>query len=251
VRRAAARSQCANNLKQIALGLHAYGDQQVKGQPADAAKPWLPAGTVFNSALPPERRLSWIVDVLPYVEQETLYRRIDRTLAWDDAANVAAVRTSLRLFRCPDWADNVSPNQDERTPYVGVAGLGANAATFPAGHRRAGVFGFDRHTALADITDGTANTLLILETARENGAWAAGGRATLRGLDPESRPHLGTGRPFGGTHFAEKSFFGRGGSIGCNAALADGSVRFLHETAAADVLEGAATIAGGEKLAGW
>jgi hypothetical protein len=116
------------------------------------------------------------------------------------------------------------------------------------GHRDAGVFGYDRRTPLRRITDGTSCTLLILESARDNGPWGQGGRSTVRGLDPSERPYLGTGRPFGGTHFAENTIFGRGKSIGCNAALADGSDRFLGEGISSHVLEALATIAGGESL---
>jgi prepilin-type processing-associated H-X9-DG protein len=134
------------------------------------------------------------------------------------------------------------------TPYVGVAGVGTDAPSLPAGHRNAGVFGYDRRTALADVKDGTSNTLLILESARDNGPWARGGPATLRGLDRTDSPYLGTGRPFGGTHFAENILFWRGRSTGCNAAMADGSVRFLQEAIAPRVLEALATIAGGEKI---
>jgi hypothetical protein len=65
VRRAAARSQCANNLKQIALGLHNYADTNPGGYRAA-----LPAGTVPNAALRPEQRLSWVVALLPFVEQD-------------------------------------------------------------------------------------------------------------------------------------------------------------------------------------
>lgn len=67
MRRAAARSQCANNLKQIAIGLHNYGDTYPTEQRQTGG---LPAGTVPSAARPPEERLSWYVEVLPFVEQD-------------------------------------------------------------------------------------------------------------------------------------------------------------------------------------
>jgi hypothetical protein len=248
VRRAAARSQCANNLKQIALGLHNYADTYTPGQRANGQTQKLPAGTVANPALPPERRLSWFVEVLPFVEQATLYQRLDPRKGWDDPSNELAVRTPLKMLRCPDWVREAEPVPPYWTAYLGVAGLGVDAATLPAGDRNAGVFGYDRRTSLAAIKDGTSNTLLVLESARDNGAWARGGPSTVRGLTPEVQPYLGTGRPFGGTHFAENSIFGRGKSLGCNAALTDGSVRFFTESISPHVLEALATIAGGEKV---
>ena len=201
-----------------------------------------------NAALSPERRLSWTVEVLPFIDQDPLSRRVDRRAAWDAGPNAPAVQTRLKMFHCPDWGREAAPEPAWLTAYVGVAGRGAGAAALPARHRDAGAFGYDRRTALADITDGTSFTLLVLESARDNGPWARGGPATVRGLDPEDRPYLGTGRPFGGTHFAENTVFGRGKSVGCNAAMADGSARFLSESVAPHVLEALTTVAGGEDV---
>jgi hypothetical protein len=110
------------------------------------------------------------------------------------------------------------------------------------------MFGYDRRTSLDDVPDGSTFTLLILETSRDNGPWARGGPATVRGLDPADTPYLGPGRPFGGTHFAENGVFSRGGPIGCNAAMADGSVHFFQQTVAPRVLEALATAAGREEI---
>jgi hypothetical protein len=228
--------QCANNLKQIAIGLQAY---------AQAHDYTFPAGTV-PSAEPHDQRLSWAVEVLPFVEQEPLFRQIDRAAAWNAEVNLPLVAPPLTLFQCPDWLREQAPVTGNHTPYVGVAGLGADAPLLPGTDRRAGIFGYDRRTALADLTDGPSYTLLILETTREVGPWARGGPATVRGLVTTDNPYLGTGRPWGGTHFAENTVLSRGSSIGCNAALADGSVRFLAESVSPRVLEALATTAGGE-----
>lgn len=250
MRRAAARSQCANNLRQIALGIHYYADTTPAAPSAGKHLSLFPAGTVPHATLPPEQRLSWAAELLPFLEQDNLYRRLHPQDTWDSAANAPVVQISVKVFHCPDWGREAAPEPAYLTAYLGVAGLGADAATLPAGDRQAGVFGYDRRTALRAVTDGTASTLLILESARANGPWACGGPATVRGLDTQERPYLGTGRPFGGTHFAENSVLGRGKSVGCNAALADGSVRFLAESTAVPVLEALATIAGGEPIPG-
>jgi prepilin-type processing-associated H-X9-DG protein len=127
------------------------------------------------------------------------------------------------------------------TWYVGVAGVGRDAPALPGGHPRAGVFGYDRQTRVADITDGVATTVMLAETSSANGPWTTGGPATVRGLDPGRQPYIGRNRQFGGTH--------RGGVI---VAFADGSVRFLSESIDRKVFEALATIAGGESLPwGW
>ena len=249
MRRAAARYGCANNLKQIALGLLNYADTYVPGQHPPEHE--LPAGTLFLAGLPPEQRLSWYVDVLPFIEQDNLYRSFDRKRGWDDPANIPAAQTPLKTLSCPDWAREAEPHPPY-TAYLGVAGLGADAATLPIGDRKAGVFGYDRRTPLSAIKDGTSNTLLILESARDNGPWARGGPSTVRGLDPGEAPYLGAARPFGGTHFTENTVFGHGKPIDCHAAMADGSVRVLSHSVAPDILEALATIAGGETVGdGW
>jgi prepilin-type processing-associated H-X9-DG protein len=244
--------QCANNLKQIAIGLYNYADTHPEGLGTTEKAPLFPAGTVPNPVLPPDKRLSWLVEVLPFMEQDDLYGRIDRAAGWDAAAHAPAVQAPLKGLQCPDWGRESAPGPAYLTPYLGVAGVGADAPSLPAGDRKAGVFGYDRRTALADVKDGASNTLLIWESARDNGPWSRGGPATLRGLDPADRPYLGTGRPFGGPHFAENSLFQHGRSIGCNAAMADGSVRFLQEAIGPQVLEALATIADGAEVGdGW
>lgn len=248
VRHAAARMQCSNNLKQIAIALHTYADANGRKLPSGEDVSVLPAGTIPNPALAPEQRLSWLVEILPYVEANNLYSRLDRKVGWEAPVNEPVVRTAYKVYQCPDWGREPPLEQMNLTPYIGVAGLGSDAATLPAGHERAGVFGYDRRTALADITDGLSNTMVVLESARDNGPWAQGGPATVRGLDPDDTPYLGVGRPFGGTHFTERPWFHPRRSLGCNVAMADGSVRFLAESIDAAVLQALATIAGKEEL---
>jgi hypothetical protein len=250
VRRAAARSQCANNLKQIALGLHNYATTYPTAPGSAPTAALLPAGTYPSPSLPPERRLSWCVALLPFLEQDRVFKQFDLGAAWDTAANGPPGQVLVRTFHCPDWGREKSPDPEWLTAYLGVAGVGEDAPSLPAGAPRGGVFGYDRRTPLADVKDGTSTTLLVFESARDNGPWARGGPATVRGFDPNDRPYLGTGRPFGGTHFAENGVFGRGKSLGCQAAMADGSVHFFQEKVAPEVLEALSTIAGGEEITG-
>jgi hypothetical protein len=189
-----------------------------------------------------------MVELLPFVEQDKLYAKIDPKSAWDAAGHAEAVKTQLPVFRCPDWGREKSDAPAEWTAYLGAAGLGADAARLPATDPRAGVFGYDRRADLDRIEDGASNTLLLMESARDNGPWAQGGPGTVRGLDPGDRPYLGPGQQFGGTHFSEKGVFTRSKPIGCNAATCDGAVRFLNNDFAWPVLEALVTVAGGEDV---
>jgi len=244
----AARVQCSNNLKQLALALHNYADNTPGPGPWKEAPRLLPAGTVPNPALPPEQRLSWAVEVLPYIEQEWRYRQIDRRASWDARANAGPVTAYIGLLRCPGNVQGSPAPPTNETTYVGPAGLGPDAAIRPRGHPGIGLFGYDRRADLTKVKDGLSNTALILETGRDNGPWARGGPATVRGLDPAERPYVGVGRPFGGLHFSAPTILRGRRPLGCNLAMADGSVRFLNESVAPEALEAFVTVAGGEEI---
>lgn len=215
------------------LGVHNYASNH-----ADR----VPLATVPHGNLPPEERLSWYVALLPYLEQDALYRRVSLGEGW--AKNRAVLDVPLKGLQCLDWVTTPAPSS--LTQYMGVGGLGRDAAALAEDDPHAGLLGYDRRTFLTKVPDLSGNTMLVLESTRENGPWFQGGAATVRGLEAEDRPYLGTGRAFGGTHFNENTLFRRAHAIGCNAAMFDGSVRFLLESVSAETLEAAATIAGGE-----
>jgi prepilin-type processing-associated H-X9-DG protein len=240
MQQAAAQITCSDNLKLLARDLHHYHDQQQH----------FPAGTISNENLACDKRLSWYVDAWAYVGDGQQKLLIDKKKAWDAEENRVpkayyglavppheAPVGDFRSWLCPRNPSRGKPGWPGVTHYVGVAGVGENAASLPAYAPQAGIFGYDRSTRLADIHDGTSNTLLLMETAWENGPWTAGGQPTMRGLDPKRQPYLGGGRLFGGTH-----------SAGAGAAFADGSVRFLPDSMRPEVLEDLATIAGGTDI---
>jgi hypothetical protein len=220
-RLAALRSQSKNNLKQLALAMHNHLD----------AHKVLPSGTVVNEKLEPEQRLSWMVPLLPYLEQQALYQRINQEAAWNDESNRNYTRVHLRVFVNPGFQEGVSPGV---TNYVGMAGVGEGSEKLPVRHPKAGVFGLDRQTGFQHITDGTSNTIMISESTN-GGNWAQGGRSTLRSLT--AKPYIngpdGIGGPYPG---------------GCHMGLCDGSVRFISENIDPEVLEALTTISGGEVI---
>src|SRR5439155_15062261 len=119
---------------------------------------------------------------------------------------------------CPADAHRSTSALPYKTNFVGIAGIGKDAALLPITDKRAGVFGYDRFTRTADIRDGTSVTMMVAETALDTGPWLAGGPPSVRGLNPNVLPYIGKNRQFGGLHH------------GCVMVLfADGSVRFLKE----------------------
>ncbi|MES2793174.1 MAG: DUF1559 domain-containing protein, partial [Planctomycetota bacterium] len=133
-REAARRAQSKNNLKQLGLALHNYYDTYQH----------LPVGTVENPQLKPEERLSWISSILPYVDQANIYNKIDRKKGWNDAVNQPIVKLSLPVLQNPSQANPPRLDGFGVTNYVGIAGLGKDAATLPLTDKRVGMFGYDR-----------------------------------------------------------------------------------------------------------
>lgn len=238
---ASLRTQCANNLKQIGLGLLNY----------QASWDAFPAGTVNRPGLPHERRLSWLVSLIGFMEQ--IWLLIDFESGWDSDQNFLMKQRheddqgrsriqpvgSVAIFHCPAVTAPNPARGPSHTSYVGIAGLGVDAPTLPITNRRAGFFGYDRCTRLEDVKDGMSTTMVVAETSVANGSWTAGGPPTVRGLDSARQPYLGVDRQFGGTH--------RGGSL---VLFADGSVRFLGDAIDRRLFEGLSTIAGGESTDG-
>jgi prepilin-type N-terminal cleavage/methylation domain-containing protein len=228
VREPAARSKCQNNLKQLMMALHAFADN---GRPA--ASPGLAADHAFPSGClgpgaAPEERLSWLVALLPYLEQDALFRQFDAGAGY--AGNLPAARTRIHALYCPA----VERQDDAVTHYVALAGVGLDAAGRPAGAPGTGVVGYDRVTTAAAVKDGLSHTIFLTGTRLDLGPWARGGAATVRGYDPAGEPLTGDRAPFG-CHPG-----------GLHAAMGDISVRFLRSSVAPANLAAAITVAGGE-----
>src|SRR5262249_14571114 len=139
------------------------------------------------------------------------------------------------LWLCPSNPNQAAPGTPSRTHYVGIAGVGRDAASQPAEAPGIGFFGYDRALPHEPIKKGSSETLMVVETRLDNGPWTAGGYPTVRGLDPDGPPYLGKDGQFGGMHRA-----------GVNALYADASVRYLSEDTSPRVFAGLARVADGD-----
>ena len=244
VREAAARTQCTNNLKQLMLAMHGFvgmGAPAPKGNTDSPAKGLFPLGCT-GAGNTPEERLSWMVALLPYLEQAPLYQQFDMKKGYAD--NGPAGQTRVNTFLCPESKEAATLNAV--TNYIAMSGIGQDAARRPTGAAGNGFMGYDRLTSMTTIKDGASNTIALMETHFGLGPWARGGSSTLRGFDPADLPLFGHDRPFGG-HAADKRLFG-GQPAGMNAAMVDGSVRFLRSSIDPQRLAAAITVAGGEPV---
>jgi hypothetical protein len=195
VREAAGRVQEQNNLKQLALAMHNYHD--VNGR--------FPAAASTNPPNRPRGRplLSWRVAILPYLEQQALYQQFKQDEPWDSPHNSKLVSQMPKVFASPR-----SPAPPGKTRY--------QVFTSPDNTTGRTVFGRTVGRRITDITDGTSNTIMILE-APEPVEWTKPQDFDLD-FDLDGAPEgvlLGSGLP---------------GPAGFHAALADGTVRFFPPT---------------------
>lgn len=249
VREAAARMSCSNNLKQIAIAAHSYHDSnnQFPGYVVRIPRVTPPNTTVLKS---------WMVAILPYIEQDNVYK----TNVW---------ATAIKPYRCPANNDNTGifgagTTGHFLTSYLGMTGFRRTEGYTSAGDSGImGVFlqtGFDG-VKMVGVADGTSNTLLVGERPPMfNGVWGWGDNAldfdsvlwavAVNAFDNGSvascpipgyfRPGLNT------TNRCDLYHFWSNHTNGANFALADGSVRFIAYTNGPNIVPIMATRERGE-----
>jgi prepilin-type N-terminal cleavage/methylation domain-containing protein len=258
-REAARRSQCINNLKQIGLALHNYHDTHNVFAPG-----WIGAQGGGPDMEGPSG-FGWVFHILPNVDQATLYSQIDPSLPLLDPANDVARKTVLKAFRCPtDPGPDSWEIGEEADPSVIIARLpsasyvanfgtvGAEdlcaAAPFPTAQCKGnGIFSHNSSTRLAEMIDGTSNTILIGEHRSDS---VLGWNSTWVGFVPEGEE--ATARFLGvadhtpnhpDSHFDDFSSHHTGG---VHFLFGDGRVRFVSQSIDHQVFQGLATRSGGE-----
>lgn len=225
VREAAARIQCSNNLKQMGIAFHAHHDALghfPKG--GTHLPPTYPssADTSANTPAAREPSWSWAYLLLPYIEQDNLYKN----------TNSATVRnTPVKLYHCPSRRAVQQYNGTAKIDYAGNAGDKSDGRNGLVMQTTVGV------VRIADVIDGTSSTVMVGEkqlnramfgqstddnesycTPGWNGDW----EVYRWGADPpEPDCHLpGNTKP--------SQAFGSAHPTGFTCAFADGSVRFIR-----------------------
>jgi prepilin-type N-terminal cleavage/methylation domain-containing protein/prepilin-type processing-associated H-X9-DG protein len=279
VREAAARSQCENNMKQLAVALHLHHDQYRKlptgGDPA--------AGTRYA--------LGWVAHILPYFEQQARRTTIDalankalvtiqpwRTTAAPSNGGSPTFLDPLSLLVCPvSELGARSPDAWVQDPVIRAADQGAlhyrangGSATVDliqgtwsrhAWYTASGVIYPRSNVRFSDVIDGSANTLLLGETSSAVGrplkltwsgiqpwTWGYYNYETATSpADPAAGwlmiDHKCVTFPinYTGGFFTNETPFTSNHPSGANLAMCDGSVRFVRDSFPLVLLQALAT----------
>ena len=232
-REAARRCNCANNVTQLGLALHNH-EFHLEHFPAGVTNPDGPIRSVEEGS-----HISWIVRILPYMEQQALARNFEEAAGAYGEANAEVRKSQISVLACPS-----SPEPWQ----AGVSGEGVSSTTYAACHHdveapidatNTGLLFLNSKIRFSDIEDGSSNTLLIGEHFLGKGdlGWLSGTRATLRNTSAITEPP----QRFGGEEEQEPDplFVGGFGSYHPGmmmVGMADGSTRALTNNASPELL---------------
>jgi prepilin-type N-terminal cleavage/methylation domain-containing protein/prepilin-type processing-associated H-X9-DG protein len=169
VREAANRTKCQNNLKQIGLALHNYHDATGHFPPAFVGNP---GTTPLNNPAPPG--WGWGTWILPFIEQDNLYKQLNPTTnaipgpLTDPATTPLGLlcQTRINTYICPsDFRAPLLNDQRGFHAYSSYAAVGGSAGTSGNSLNQNGVMYQASKIRVAEITDGTSNTVVVGERA--------------------------------------------------------------------------------------
>ncbi|MDY3554021.1 DUF1559 domain-containing protein [Gemmata sp. JC717] len=266
VREAAARMSCQNNIKQLAIAIHSYHD--AVGQFPTSGAP----GYVDNNSVNTQN-WSWLVKILPYIEQDNLFRATGAPTAVVNA-NPTAVQTTVKTFLCPSDFNNATARTDTNiayntvfavglTNYKGVSGsawVWGKYETGPSGlsgtnpgldcgngwvYRSNGGQNYPGPRTMASITDGTSNTLFVGEDVPEFNqhlSWPHFNGCTGTTAIPPNNINTFASREDWPNVYSFRSRH----TGGLNFAFGDGSVRFITNSIALTTYRALGTMNGNE-----
>lgn len=259
-REGARRVQCRNNLKQVGLALLNYEGQHRTFPSSSTSRidfgVWSPNPTNYHLH-------SWASMLLPFLDQGPLYGQLNFNLSALDQANALQASMILPVYRCPSYTGprfSQSPLYGRFSVTYALRNYAAMGATSVGNLylQPDGVFYAQSATRVADIVDGTSNTLFVVETRESSAAvWIDGGTAAVA-----SRRYLETNPPsYAGPENSlnyQPYYIANGQGIdsqwgpssmhlgGITHLLGDGSVHIISPNIDAVVYDALVTRAGGE-----
>ena len=184
VRAASDKMLCANNLKQIGIALHNFHIDYDRFPPG-----YMSNQPYVDGASDTSPGWGWSAYLLPYIESDNVYRQIRFDLPIQDSRNAGAVQTFIKPYICP--SDLVPSGPFTITSAGGGGGFLAAPSSYAAtcgpdesevdAETGLGVFYRNSKTRIADIHDGSSNTVLIGDRAwaMTNGSWVGAPSRTV------------------------------------------------------------------------
>jgi len=209
---AARGSTSKNNLKQVGLAMHNYHETYAV----------LPPGGTFNKTGQPQH--SWVSQVLPFLDQASLYDRIDFNQPWEAEVNQKPFQTRISTIYSPGMKSDYDNGKSSEEAFQGY-----QPTHYVANSR---VLNVNSNMKFDQISDGISNTILAGEIKSYIKPWG----------DPKNfrDPALGINR--------QKNGFGSPFTGGAHFLLGDGSVRFISEDIDPAVLKALSTPNSGEPV---
>ena len=205
------RLKSKHHLKSIGEGLHNYAE----------AMGSLPSGGTFDAEGRPLH--SAMTMILPFIEQQALFANIDLQQPWNVDRNRKVFESVVAIFQFPPGVPNPElPTKPGEVPEFALSNYAGNVSVLRLG----------QSMRMTEISDGTSNTIHFGEVNEGLRPWGD----PLNVRDPAIGINQGP-KSFG------SPFFG-----GCNMLLADGSVLFVSESIAPQVLKALSTPASGESV---
>jgi len=251
-REAARRSQCTNNLKQIGLALHNY----------EGTTGVFPYGSSLLST-GYDTGGTWVIFILPYLEQKPLYDATNFSLTINHPANTTVVRTVVNPLVCPSdpsasipimndradinpsmglwYAGNMGPsNMDNQVPYCPPSPPNSGTQSYCAqgnwgsktsarGGKMVGFFArFATCQRMAGVIDGLSGTIMVGETIPEHCAWMAAYNQNFP-LSSTSIPSGLLSETNAGAYYRSCGYKSHHPG-GTNFLMGDGTVRFIKKS---------------------
>ncbi len=248
-REAARRTQCKNNLKQIALAIHNYHDVY-NCFPIGHQYHGVVGNGTANNGNNRNPGWAWSAAILPFIDQAPQYNMIvfEHNVRCVDSPNNEVILLSYPSQKCPSDVINETININvggtsypwATTSYAACGGSFHGSSTSTNGPRSNGIFHRQRAQIpirrMRDVTDGTSNTFLICEAAGKNNnnrkRWYAAFNGTGRSGNTSrviTEGYMQMNPPSTSANAEKNRAAGSLHVGGAQFALADGSVRFVSE----------------------
>lgn len=276
-REAARRSTCKNSLKQLGVALHNYHSTHSMFPPASInpgaayCDQFIPSsGTIMNH--------TGYMLLLPYMDQGPIYEQINFNAASSPArhgtscgrttdstwTNLAATNHKIPIFVCPSDPEYNSPRTDtgnatytynraHRTNYgfvgyeIEQGGTGAWGRNYTGAPTTKSAFWHNGAARIRDITDGTTNTMLMIETPQRKTSAAYGPFWNMYAHTMYIIPRRGINRPHSPPSQLVYAWgAGSAHTGGAQMLLGDGSVRFLSDNVNLTTVARLVTIGNGD-----